>query len=409
MMLTRFIRIQLVVFIILTIIGLTLMTVRYLRVPETLGIGHITVTAELPNTGGLYERANVAYRGATIGRVQSVKLTDTGVRATMTLPDDVNIPSDDLTVNVHSMSAIGEQYIDLVPGSASAPYLRDGAVIDASHATIPQAVGPVLDQANAMLASIPDGALDTLVDETFTAFDGADEKLARLVRSTRQFLDTAEENTDQTVTLLDDMQPLLDSQVEADSAIRSWTGSLAGVTERLEQSDAHIRSILDQAAPVADATRTVIDDAAPALPTLLRNLHSGAYVADKYHSGIEQLLTLLPPLTAAIQTVVNGNLEEHMAVVDFHMQFGYPDPCITVYLPPDQWRYPSETDTPPTPDDLYCKIAQDAPIAVRGARNLPCVDNPGKRAPTPELCRDPRGYVPLGDNPPFPPAAARGN
>ena len=36
---------------------------------------------------------------------------------------------------------------------------------------------------------------------------------------------------------------------------------------------------------------------------------------------------------------------------------------------------------------------------VRGARNYPCQEFPGKRAPTVQLCRDPKGYVPLGSNP----------
>ena len=30
---------------------------------------------------------------------------------------------------------------------------------------------------------------------------------------------------------------------------------------------------------------------------------------------------------------------------------------------------------------------------------LPCQEFPGKRAPTIQLCRDPAGYVPLGNNP----------
>jgi phospholipid/cholesterol/gamma-HCH transport system substrate-binding protein len=36
---------------------------------------------------------------------------------------------------------------------------------------------------------------------------------------------------------------------------------------------------------------------------------------------------------------------------------------------------------------------------VRGARNYPCQEFPGKRAPTIQLCRDPRGYVPIGTTP----------
>jgi phospholipid/cholesterol/gamma-HCH transport system substrate-binding protein len=39
-------------------------------------------------------------------------------------------------------------------------------------------------------------------------------------------------------------------------------------------------------------------------------------------------------------------------------------------------------------------LPADSPISVRGARNYPCVAHPGKRAPTVQLCDDPRGFVP---------------
>ena len=50
----------------------------------------------------------------------------------------------------------------------------------------------------------------------------------------------------------------------------------------------------------------------------------------------------------------------------------------------------------------YCKIPMDTPAnSVRGSRNIPCVDIPGKRAATPRECRDPAPYVPAGTNPWF--------
>jgi hypothetical protein len=48
-----------------------------------------------------------------------------------------------------------------------------------------------------------------------------------------------------------------------------------------------------------------------------------------------------------------------------------------------------------TPDGLYCKLPQDSPIGVRGARNYPCMEHPGKRAPTAELCESDKPYEPL--------------
>ncbi|PRC56567.1 mammalian cell entry protein, partial [Mycobacterium sp. ITM-2017-0098] len=55
---------------------------------------------------------------------------------------------------------------------------------------------------------------------------------------------------------------------------------------------------------------------------------------------------------------------------------------------------PEDETTIDTPDGLYCKLPQDSPMNVRGARNYPCIEHPGKRAPTVELCNDPRGFVP---------------
>jgi hypothetical protein len=69
-------------------------------------------------------------------------------------------------------------------------------------------------------------------------------------------------------------------------------------------------------------------------------------------------------------------------------------PCTVGFLPPSQWRSPADTTVIDTPDDLYCKLPQDSPIGVRGARNYPCMGHPGKRAPTVELCNDPKGFTP---------------
>jgi hypothetical protein len=84
-----------------------------------------------------------------------------------------------------------------------------------------------------------------------------------------------------------------------------------------------------------------------------------------------------------------------MPISDFGLTITDPPACTVGFLPPSQWRNPADTSTIDTPDGLYCKLPQDSPIAVRGARNYPCMGHPGKRAPTVELCNDPKGYQPL--------------
>ena len=104
-MLTRFVRNQLIIFTIASIVGVAVMVFTYMQVPTLLGLGKITVKLELPASGGLYRFANVTYRGVQIGKVTSVDLTDNGAVATMSLSTSPKIPSD-LQANVRSISAV---------------------------------------------------------------------------------------------------------------------------------------------------------------------------------------------------------------------------------------------------------------------------------------------------------------
>jgi phospholipid/cholesterol/gamma-HCH transport system substrate-binding protein len=73
---------------------------------------------------------------------------------------------------------------------------------------------------------------------------------------------------------------------------------------------------------------------------------------------------------------------------------------LTGFLPASEWRAPADTRALPLPSGLYCKIPKDYQgLAVRGARNYPCADVPGKRAASPRECRSNEPYVPLGTNP----------
>jgi hypothetical protein len=115
-----------------------------------------------------------------------------------------------------------------------------------------------------------------------------------------------------------------------------------------------------------------------------------------YNPALEQVLVLAPGYIAAQQSFgLPKNNATGLPQGDFTLTFGDPNPCTVGFLPPSSWRSPSDTTTIDTPDGLYCKLPQDSPVAVRGARNFPCIEHPGKRAPTVELCDDPRGFVPL--------------
>ena len=129
----RLIRFQLTIFAIVTVVCVGAISAFYLHVPSALGIGSYNVTANFVAGGGLYQNANVTYRGVTVGRVESVGLTNDGIVAAMRLNSGTPVP-DNVTATVKSVSAVGEQYIDLVPpDQPSRSTLRNNSTIDQAH------------------------------------------------------------------------------------------------------------------------------------------------------------------------------------------------------------------------------------------------------------------------------------
>lgn len=104
---------------------------------------------------------------------------------------------------------------------------------------------------------------------------------------------------------------------------------------------------------------------------------------------------LLPPYVAATASYAGWNNPTGLPLGDFAVSMEGPPPCTVGFLPPSAWRSPADTIETGTPDGLYCKLPQDSPSSVRGARNYPCMGHPGKRAPTVEICNSDKPYEPL--------------
>jgi phospholipid/cholesterol/gamma-HCH transport system substrate-binding protein len=393
-MLTRFVRIQLLIFTIIGIVGVIAMVLFYIQAPTLLGIGRMTVTLELPSTGGLYRFSNVTYRGVQVGKVTAVSLTPKGAKATLSLGTSPKIPAD-LQAQVLSVSAVGEQYVDLQPRTDSAPYLHNGSVIAMHDTTIPQAVGPMLDQVNELVKSLPKNKIGQLLDEAFTAFNGAGYDLGSLSDAASRISADSNSIVDRTRTLTEDAQPLLNAQAQTTDSIRTWTHSLAGISDVLANDDSKVRTILQTGPGALDEASRLFEQIKPTLPVLLANLTTIGQIGVTYHASLEQLLVLLPSAIAYEQTAQGQNWPDGQARGDFALTVDDPPICTVGFLPQNQWRSPADTSDIDTPDGLYCKLPQDSPLAVRGARNYPCMGHPGKRAPTVEICNSDKPFMPL--------------
>ncbi|BBX06773.1 MCE family protein [Mycolicibacterium aichiense] len=404
MHLTRRMLIQLAVFAVIALTAIAVMGLHFLKLPaKWFGVGRYSVTMQLPETGGLYNTGNVTYRGVEVGRVQSVRLSDSGVDAVLSLKSGIDIPSD-LRGEVHSQSAIGEQYVDLIPRDGTARPLRDGDVIPRDHTSVPPDINALLDAANSGLQAIPRENLKTAIDEAYTAVGGLGPQLSDIVKGSTTLAIDARANLDPLINLIDNAKPVLDSQVQTSAAIRAWASHIATVTGELKANNDAVAGVIDQGGLVAtnEQARNLIERLKPTLPVIVANLSSIGQVAVTYQNDIEQLLVLLPHAVSEGQATFMANANTNQAYrgeyLSFNLNINLPPACTTGFLPAQQQRIPNLVDYPERPPgDLYCRTPQDSPFNVRGARNIPCETVPGKRAPTVKLCQSEQNYVPLNE------------
>jgi phospholipid/cholesterol/gamma-HCH transport system substrate-binding protein len=400
MRLTRTLKIQLLVFTVIALTAVTIMFFSYMQIPTAFfGFNRYTVTMQLPTAGGLYKGGNVTYNGYQVGRVEDVRLTPTGAEAVLKLTDDVKIPAD-LKAEIHSVSAIGENYVQLLPQSGNGPALKNGDVIAEDKTYIPPDINTLVEAANRGLDAIPRDNLKTVVDESYTAFAGLGPELSRLITGSTNLAKDARNTLDAQIALIDGSKPVLDSQTNTSSSIQAWAANLATVTGQLRDNDTAVRGLLQNGQGAAEEVRGLLDRLQPTLPVVLANMTTVNDVAITYRPNLEAILVLIPRGVEIFQGPLLPNLgtKHKGAFLAFNLNLNIPRPCTTGYLPAQQQRAAALEDWPDRPDaDLYCRTPQDSPFNVRGARNFPCETRPGKRAPTVKMCESDEEYKPLND------------
>lgn len=386
-MLAKAARVKLVAFLVVTVLTLSAIVVAYMRVPEQLGLGRYDVSLRLPEASGLYPKALVNYRGVEVGTVEELTVEDTGISVRLSLDDDVRIPSR-LRAEVRSSSAIGEQYVNLVPEGSGGPALADGAVIDAKDAELPVSTSDLLADVRALVRSVPKDSLNTTVDELYQAVNGSGDDLGRLLDSASALQYEADANLDPTLALVSDLLPVLQTQSKAREQIRSYTSDLADFTGAVAGRDDEIRALLRKTPGLTKQVNALFDELRPTLPVLLADLATSGKVVETYLPGVEHVLIVWPAVISAAQGVVPPDRLDDPIVtgnLNFKASVNNPPVCVDGFADAKKHRDPQDFSRVAPPTDSYCKIPADDPRIVRGARNLPC-PNSARRGATAKAC-----------------------
>ena len=250
-MITRRTKLQLMVFVIITLVGVSYVGARYARLYRLFYDSSYTVVAHFESSGGIFAGGEVTYRGVGIGRVEKLELPDEGVDVHLSIENDYDsIPADTLAV-VGNRSAVGEQYVELQPEVETEPYLEQGSEIAAEDTRTPIQTETLRENLSTTGSSVDRGALRTTVKEFADAFGGTGEDLQRIIDTGNSFIETANDNFDVTTALIRDSNVVLNGQIASESAIRTFADQLSLFTGTLADADPDLRRLIANGSPAA--------------------------------------------------------------------------------------------------------------------------------------------------------------
>lgn len=350
-MLSRLVRLQVVVFAIIAVLGVGYVGASYAGLDAVVGGSGYVVKAQLADSGGIFTNAEVTYRGVPVGRVGELHLRDDGVEVDLRIePDAPQVPSDVEAV-VANRSAAGEQYIDLRPRRSGGPYLAAGSVIPQASTRTPLPVEDVLVNLDRLVASVPKDELRVVVDELYDATEGTAPALQSLLDSSARFTKEAAEHLPQTKRLITDAVPVLDTQLAMSSAIRKFGSNAKLIAGELRSADGELRKLLTATPSAATQVTELLRETGAPLGELLTGLLVTSRVLYGEQNGLERMLAVSPQVVAAAAKVLGGDGANFGMIT----RFFEPPPCTRGY---ESTRYRNGLDTSNAPFNTAARCSR---------------------------------------------------
>ncbi|WP_205473304.1 MCE family protein [Nocardioides sp. SYSU D00038] len=378
-MITRRTKVQLLVFVIITLVGCTFVGARYAQLDRIFFDDHYEVTAHFENSGGIFDGGSVTYRGVRVGEVTELELTEDGVDVTLAIDNEWDkIPADSIAL-VGNQSAVGEQYVELQPQSAKRPYFEDGSEVTQADTEIPIATEVLLENLSDTVGSVDQESLATTVRELGKAFGGTGEDLQRIIDTGNSFIETANDNFELTRSLIRDSNTVLKGQVASTGAIRTFARDLSLFSDVLAGSDKDLRRLIDTGSVAANELRTFLEDNKVDLAQLINNLVTTGEVVVKRLDGVQMILSIYPTVVEGSFSVVTKTPATGLYDAHFGLILTTTAPCHQGYES-TRTRAPQYGENTPLNTEARCTEPPSKSNA-RGAQNAPPRAAPGYQAP----------------------------
>jgi phospholipid/cholesterol/gamma-HCH transport system substrate-binding protein len=384
-MLRRTTKIQLALFVIITLLGVSYVSAQYVGLAKyVVGDNGCKISADFTDSGGIFSNAEVTYRGVTVGKVGALHLNKTGDHIDLHLDNcsSPKIPASTGAI-IANRSVVGEQYVDLVPPagtkSGQGPYIQANSNIPVSRTSLPTPTQTLLADIDKFVNSVHLDTLRTTVSELGKAVGGKGSDLGNLLDATNELLAAANDpaNLSATISLINDSASVLQTQIDEKEPLQSWTHSLNLLSQQLKASDGDIRHLLDKAPSDLDVVTKFVQNNGTDIGVTLANLITTGNLLVAHLPGVEEVLELYPALAAGGPTAFHNNQGALGLVLQKSIT---PDPQDCGDIKKSREGYNGSRRFPTGPGALapapanvaaQCTVPASTGRDVRGSRNVP--------------------------------------
>lgn len=337
------VRINLIAFLVLGL-GLS-----YAMATQVLAVlqDRYTVHAIFEDAGGVFTNQEVTYRGVTVGQVGEMSVVEEGVQIDLLIQKETQIPAEDVEARVMFKSAVGEQFVDLLPVGDGEPYLAHGDVIPLDQTSIPVSTQDLLATLEAVLRGVPPEDLKGAVDALGVGLTGTGPDIATILESTADLAEVFAERAPEFEGILRQGTRVGDAFLRSRDDFVTAIRELVTVSDSLALSTEDLEALLRNTNVGSDEWLALMREDRAAINEFLVDLGAVNDLQAEHGDDLRRILQHLPSALSAI----NRSFEPGTGLVRFGLVNDPENPSCTYAT---NRRSPEDRSDRPPPKDVRC-------------------------------------------------------
>ncbi len=253
-----------------------------------------SVLATFPDAGGVFTNQEVTYRGITVGQVGRMTVVPEGVQIELLIDEGTKIPEEDVEARVMFKSAVGEQFVDILPRSDDGPYLGDGSEIPLEQTSIPVSTQDLLATLQAVLEGVPPDALKGAIDAAGEGLAGRGEDISTILTSLARLAELFADRAPEIHGILRDGTEVGGAFLRSKDDFAAAIRDLVIVSETLEGNTGELRRLLINTNVTSEELVGLIRDSRPELNQTIADLAEINDIQADKSEALKALFEFLP-------------------------------------------------------------------------------------------------------------------